>query len=556
MPMAPQSDLSRTALLLLFLFSVAVWFGPLDYRKLVKPDEGRYAEIAREMAVTGDWITPRLNGIKYFEKPPLQYWATAAAFKTFGLHGWTARLWTALTGFLTLLLVWWAGRRFFGQAAGNYAALVIGSSFFFLGLGHVNTLDMGLTLFTTLALVGFCAAEQEGVSEPARKRAMLVTWAAMGLAVLSKGLVGIVLPGATLVLYMLLSRDWQLLRRLHLLAGLAIFLAITAPWFVAVSLKNPEFPWFFFIHEHLLRYATSEARREGPVYYFVPILLAGFLPWVVVMLAAMWDVLRNPRALASNRPALVLVIWSIFIFAFFSLSGSKLPSYILPIFPALALLMGRRLAGIETRRLAWETVPIVFIAGAGFYFIADAAINADDSISRPLYHQYSYWLYAATATMLAGALWCCYLAWRGKKLPAVLGLSVAGLLAAQLAVCGHESMAPTQSAHALAARTRPYLGPDTPFYSVKMYDQTLPFYLQRTLTLVDYQDEFSYGLAQEPRLGVPTLAEFKSRWLQDKNALAIMQPQLYEELRVQGLPMNVIVNDGTRIVVNKPGELK
>ena len=556
--MHAQSDLSRRGLLLLLLFSLLIWFGPLDYRKLVKPDEGRYAEIAREMAVTGDWVTPRLNGIKYFEKPPLQYWATGAAFKVFGFADWAARLWTALTGFLTLLVVCWAGRRFFGPAAGLYGSMVAGSSFYFIGLGHVSTLDMGLTFFTTLTLVGFCAAQQDGVTEPARKRAMLVTWAAMALAVLSKGLIGIVLPGATLALTILLTRDWQLLRSLYLLPGLAIFLAITAPWFIAVSLKNPEFPWFFFIHEHVLRYATNEARREGPFYYFVPILLVGFLPWVIVMLDTIWGTLRSPTMLVreTHRPALVLILWSLFVFAFFSFSGSKLPAYILPIFPALSLLMGKRLAAIETRQLAWRVLPIVFIAGAGFYFIAGAASQADDPLSLPLYRQYSYWLYSATLIMLAGAIWCCYCAWRGRKLHALLGLSVAGLLAGQVAVCGHESMAPTHSAYDLAARIRPHISPNTPFYSLQMYDYTLPFYLRRTLTLVDYQDEFGYGLVQEPRRGVPTLAEFKSRWLQDNAALAIMQPQLYEQLRNQGLPMTVVVNDGKRIVVSTPGEKK
>nr|MBA2689974.1 glycosyltransferase family 39 protein [Burkholderiales bacterium] len=327
-----QPDTPKQGLILLLLFSFIVWFGPLDYRKLVKPDEGRYAEIAREMVVSGDWLTPRLNGIKYFEKPPLQYWATAAAFKVFGFHDWAARLWTALTGFMTVLVVYWAGRRLFGPAVGLYAGMVLISSAYFLLLGHVNTLDMGLTFFTTLALTGFCCAEREGAGTRERKWGMLTAWIAMALAVLSKGLIGVVLPGATLALYTLATRDWRIWQRLNLMPGVLIFLAIAAPWFIAVSLHNPDFAWFFFVHEHLLRYATPEARREGPVYYFVGILLIGSLPWIGVMLDSLWATMRRYTPSKTDRPTLILLIWIILVFIFFSLSSSKLPAYILPIF--------------------------------------------------------------------------------------------------------------------------------------------------------------------------------------------------------------------------------
>src|SRR5512144_382952 len=122
------NDISRRVLWLLLLVVAIIWFGNLEYRKLIRPDEGRYAEIPREMVASGDWTTPRLNGLKYFEKPALQYWATATAYSLFGQHHWTARLWTALTGFLGILMTWYAGRRLFGALAGLYGALVLASS--------------------------------------------------------------------------------------------------------------------------------------------------------------------------------------------------------------------------------------------------------------------------------------------------------------------------------------------------------------------------------------------------------------------------------------------
>ena len=132
-----------------------IWFANLEYRTLVKPDEGRYAEIPREMVVSGDWTTPRLNELKYFEKPPLQYWATATGLRrVFGEHQWTSRLWTGLTGFAGILLVWFAGLRLFGREAAGYAALLLGSSLLYVLMGHINTLDMGVTFFITLGIVG------------------------------------------------------------------------------------------------------------------------------------------------------------------------------------------------------------------------------------------------------------------------------------------------------------------------------------------------------------------------------------------------------------------
>lgn len=549
-----QNDFPRRTLLVFLLLALVAWFGTLDYRKLIKTDEGRYAEISREMAVSGDWLTPRLNGIKYFEKPPLQYWATAAAFKALGFHEWTARLWTAIAGFLTVLVVWWSGRKCFGAPAGNYAAMVLISNVYFVAMGHFNALDMGLTLFTTLALAGFCFAQRDGATQQEQKRGVLVTWAAMAFAVLSKGLIGIVLPGVTLILYSLIARDWAPWRRLYLVPGTLLFLAIAAPWFVAVSIVNPEFPWFFFIREHFLRYATDEARREGPVYYFVRILLLGMLPWIVVMLDTLWRATTGGSRENGkpDRPALILLIWTIFVFVFFSLSRSKLPSYILPIFPALALLMGKRLAALDASELKARIMPVGLIAVTGLFFIATAADYAGDPISRPLLQQYAYWLYATVAVTLIGVIYCCYQSIKGRKLAALTGFSAAGLVASLIALNGHNTFAPTMSSYDIAQKVRPLLTPGVPFYSVRTYDQTLPFYLNRTLTLVDYRDEMDYGLKQQPELAIDSMDEFRSRWAADKQAFALLKPDDNEILRSQGLPMQIVYNDGKRVIVKKP----
>ena len=197
-------SLSRRTLWLLLLALVVIWFGNLEYRYLIKPDEGRYAEIPREMVASGDWVTPRLNDLKYFEKPPLQYWATAVAYEVFGEHQWTSRLWTALTGLAGVLLAWFTGTRLFGREAGLYAALILGSSSLYALMAHINTLDMGVTFFITLGIFSLLLAQQKS-AQVYRRNWMLLAWAALALAVLSKGLMGVILPGAALFLYSLFN---------------------------------------------------------------------------------------------------------------------------------------------------------------------------------------------------------------------------------------------------------------------------------------------------------------------------------------------------------------
>src|SRR6476660_8752128 len=155
----PIAAYSRRACILLAILAAIAWFANLDVRKLQHPDEGRYAEIAREMAVTGDWVTPRLDGLKYFEKPPLQYWLTAASFKAFELDEWTARLPGALAGFLTLAIVGYVGSVLASKAVGAYAATALAGCVWPFGIAHMVTLDALLTFWLALALGAFLLAQ-------------------------------------------------------------------------------------------------------------------------------------------------------------------------------------------------------------------------------------------------------------------------------------------------------------------------------------------------------------------------------------------------------------
>ncbi|MBI4984511.1 MAG: phospholipid carrier-dependent glycosyltransferase [Rhodocyclales bacterium] len=534
---------------LLTVFAL-VWFGPLDYRKLVKPDEGRYAEIPREMVASGDWTTPRLNGIKYFEKPALQYWATATAFTLFGEHHWTARLWSALTGFLGVLLTAYAAARLWGPAAGFNAACVLAGSLLYVLIGHINTLDMGVSFFLSSAIFAFVLAQRDEARPRETRHWMWAAWALLGGAVLSKGLIGLVLPGATLVAYTLWQRDFALWKKLHLLSGLAILLALTVPWFVAVSLANPEFARFFFIHEHFERFLTKAHGRYQPMWYFIPILAVGILPWLVSLLAA----LRRAPAMdaAHFQPRRFLLLWIVVVFGFFSVSSSKLVSYILPLFPALAALIGWQLARMEVGALRWHALPWIPL-GIVAMVLAPAVVSfASPEVPVALYADYVPWLIAAGGCLTAGAAAAFVLSWRGRAHGAVASLAAGGLLFAQLILLGHDSLSPSNSAYHIAQRIRVEAAADIPFFSVNTYDQTLPFYLKRTLTMVSYKDELGFGIAQEPEKFLPDFVAFERAWQEAPKALALMAPRDYQNFQIQGLPMRVLAEDPRRVIVSKP----
>lgn len=535
------------------LLAVAIiWFGNLEYRKLIRPDEGRYAEIPREMVVSGDWTTPRLNELKYFEKPPLQYWATAVAYEAFGEHQWTSRLWAALTGFAGILLAWFTGTRLFGREAGIYSALLLGSSMLYAMMAHINTLDMGVTFFITLGLFSLLLAQgEERIA--ARRNWMWLAWAGLALAVLSKGLMGVILPGATLFLYSVFNRDIGVWKRMHWFSGLLLFSLIAVPWFVLVIKANPEFFQRFFIYEHFERFTTKVHGRFQPWYYFVPILLLGMMPWTMLMADTVLRTWRGSVQKAKTfSPERFLLVWAVFVYLFFSVSDSKLPSYLLPMFPALALLMGRQLAEMKARRLFWLTLPALLVAIALLAVAPFADRAADTPLQHEMYGNYSVWLVIAAAIWVVGVAGALWLLRRERQMFAVILLGISSLTAAQLATSGYNTIAPERSSYILADAIRPLIKPDVPFYSVFCYEQTLPFYLKRTFTLVSYQDEMDFGIKMEPERWIPSADQLAKRWSTQAQAYAIVPTQLFYILQQQGMAMKEIYRDEQYVVVSKP----
>jgi len=542
------SPLSAVAALALIIV-LAVWFGSLGLRELMPSDEGRYAQIAREMAQTGDWVTIRYNGLKYFYKPPFHLWMSALAFDMFGVGVWQARVWAAVSGLLAVAMMMIAAARWWGRTAAAFTGWVLLAMPLWNMGAHFNSLDMAVSAALAGALSCFLIAQHPQASRASRQRWMLGVWAAMGVAVLSKGLIGLVLPGLVLVVYTLWSRDWALWRRMHFGSGLLVFSVVTVPWFYLVIARNPEFAHFFFIHEHFERYTSTVHRRHEPWWFFLPLVVAGFLPWSGLWAGLVRRVRETPRQASVFQPERLLATWVLSILVFFSASGSKLPGYILPIMPALALLGALALTRVRERGLVRQLwvmlgVAVVFAAATPLVGRLGSAITP-----QPLFERYALWLAVAAAIAVAGTAAALVFERRARRVTAVSTYALAWLVASTVGIAGHGSISRSASGVDLVPAVSAVLEPQMPLYGVHRLDHTLPFYLGHRLTMVEYADELAFGARQQPDAWLPTLAQFVDRWQHGPRALAVMAPASFDALRAQGVPMSEVARDTRRVVV-------
>jgi 4-amino-4-deoxy-L-arabinose transferase-like glycosyltransferase len=527
-----------------WLVLAAVWFATLQVRPMLDPDEGRYAEIPREMVASGDWLTPRLDGLKYFEKPPLQYWATAAAYSVFGLSEWTSRLWTVGLAFACMPMVFaWTGR-FYGLGAGLAALVALGVSPYFGIVGHLDLLDAGFAFWLTGAVFAFTLAQSSEPGSRDERRWMIIAWLAAALAILSKGIVVGVLTGASLVVYSLLERDLRPWTRLHLAVGLPLFLIVCAPWFVAVSIRNPDFPGFFFIHEHFARFLTTVHNRTEPPWFFLPLLLLGVLPWGLAIAGACSHAWRDTGPTPQFKALRFLLIFAVFTLVFFSASGSKLAPYIQPMFPPLAAILGAHVAERAgfVKGTAVRTAVLVSVVTVGL-LIYSAIHNSF------IPHAAVIWAAVAITAVLAAVITCRTKG--GAGLAPALATAAAGALAWQCFLTALAAVPPARSARDLVTAARPYVHPQTVLYSVGQYRETISPYLERTLIVVEFTGELQFGLQAEPGAQTATAAEFVARWGASTDAVAFFGPKLWESYRRQGLPGRVIAADNYTVAVSR-----
>ena len=542
-PMVFELHRLKVSLWIVWVGFASLWFAASALYPLTEPDEGRYAEISREMAVSGDWITPRLDGLKYFEKPPLQYWATAALYTVFGESEWTARAWSLALAFLCIPLTFAWVKRFYDATAGWLSVAVLASSPLFVIIGHLNLLDASFIFWVTAMVFAFTYAQLARPGSTSERNGMLGAWLSTALAVLTKGIVAPVLAGSSLLGYSLIQRDWRPWRRLHIGLGLPLALLVAAPWFIVVSMRNPEFPYFFFLHEHFARFLTTAHNRMEPWWYFTVILAVGLMPWIADLPAAVrrsW--LDRPPA-GEFHPLRFLLVYAGVVLIFFSASRSKLAPYILPLVPPLATVIGiyvaERLASL--RRAAWITAGAVAISAVGLLMYA---LRRYDVAPVTLLG----WILAA---VLLASVALLNIGLQKSLTHNVAWLAAASVLAWQCLLVAHGTPPLARSARTLVAAVRPAVDAQTLLFSVEQYRQSVPPYLERTLTLVDYTGELAFGMEQEPGLGTMSFGEFERQWRASKNAVAFFDPEKWQALSSAGFPGRILGADRYSIAVSR-----
>ncbi len=481
---------SRLSLGIITLAGLGLFFLRLGVPGLMDPDEGRYAEIAREMLLLQDWLIPHLNLVPYLEKPPLVYWLTSLSFAVFGQTEWAARLPAALAALAGVYLAYGVGRSLSGERQAFWGALVLATCGGYIILARILTLDMVFTFFLNLAIVlGYLALSRE------RPHLWLWAYLALALAVLVKGPVALVLAGLIWGFTAVL-RGRQALWALVRPGAWALMAAVVLPWFIYVTWRFPEFPRFFLWEHHLTRYVSGVSYHAEPWWYFGPVLLGLLLPWTGLM---PWAVSRRTAMDSGDR--IFLLIWAGVVLAFFSLSQGKLVPYILPALLPLALLIGEGLAGLQSQEHGLITAPgcrrsLIIWAGLAWllvllYFkpLGPLVSLLDEGAFLDPYLGLLLFLLALipTATLLAGRLEV---------------LLVGALLFGVLLPLGVEQVALRRSPKALGLALKTHWQPGAPLVGVNFYSQGLTFYSGRPFHLLEFRTELDFGNKLAPEKGL------------------------------------------------------
>jgi 4-amino-4-deoxy-L-arabinose transferase-like glycosyltransferase len=473
--------------LVLLACSYVFFFLHLGSYSLKEPDEGRYAEIPREMVEQGDYLVPHLNYVRYFEKPPLLYWVTAASYKLLGVGEWSFRIPNALMALFCVLATYAFAVRRFGRKVAFVSSLILMSSFGFFAMARVVTTDMLFAFLLFASLLSFYQFYLE------KRRLFLHLFSAsLALAVLAKGPVALILLAVTILVFLFFEKRLSFLRELVSPIGLLLFIVIAAPWFIVMSIREKEFFDFFFVDQHILRFLTSKHKRSGPLYYFIPVLFGGLFPWSFFI----------PRAIARywrKSELRLFFIWSCVVFIFFSVSGSKLPPYILPIYPALAILLGYLFCEVwgERPRGNGEIVAYVIffaiLAVLGFSFgtgLTDRYVAALPDVAALSTKVRGL---AVSLGLLSVALLVLVTFRKGRTfrylfygLGAFSFLVVVGLMSYVHVIDG------VNTTKELAAEIN-RRAPAAEVVNYRSFDETLPFYLGRRTYIAEYRGELEMG---------------------------------------------------------------
>ncbi len=542
---------NKTALTLfhvvcILVLSYVFLFHALGDYSLKEPDEGRYAEIPREMVESGNYIVPYLNYARYFEKPPLLYWSVALSYKAFGVSEWSFRFPNAMFAFLSVLALYVLGRRWFGPQSAFLSALVLLSSMGFFSMARIVTTDMLLSFCLTVALLCFYGYYREKKSP-----FLYAFYVALSLATLTKGPIALLLVGLSIVVWLGIEGRLSFLKELKWGRGVPLFLVLTAPWFIAISIIEKQFFYFFFVDQHFLRFLTSKHKRTGPIYYFLPVLFGGLFPWSILLPRAVW------RFFALKEVRLFLV-WSAITFVFFSVSKSKLPPYILPIFPALSLVIGHlfHVAWLQKARQWKENVVFIpvflaFCCAAGLYAtgLLDSRIAALSSfaVAPALPYLRGFAAIIVIASLLAAVLIAVRKLRSTSLFAVLLGFQIVLMIGLLLNI---RALDPINTTKQLAQTINRLAQKDDIVATYGSFEETLPFYTQRPVVLASYTGELKMG-SEYPDAAGRFIDEraFVALFQSPQKVFCVLKTKKLPRLRELGLVPVILDHQGEKSLI-------
>jgi 4-amino-4-deoxy-L-arabinose transferase-like glycosyltransferase len=553
-------DLAKLGLII-GLFYV-LWMG--SYALFI-PDEGRYSEVAREMVVSGDYITPRSNGVAFLDKPVLYYWLQASAIKIFGVSEWSLRLWPVLFGVLGTLVLYGTGRLLYGRRTGFLAAIILATSPLYYGASHYANLDLEVASLVADSLLCFLAAVQGNVSPRRKEYLLYAAYAFAGAAALTKGLIGIVFPAMIIGSWIMLLNRWQLLAKMRLLSGLGLFLLLTVPWYVLVQKANPEFFHFFFVTQQVSRFLTTqEFNSKAPLWFYLPIVLAGFFPWSAFLVQSL---VQKAKRIWQNRQRnatdLFLLLWLFIVFIFFSIPHSKTVGYILPIFPVMALLVGSYMGEWwqEPRQRFFSSaiVFILFATGvAGLFFMAPhlPLFDVPASYFTVLRNMGIVLLSAAVAVGLAT---------RKMNSTTLIGILTVTAATTLLIFISSVAIIDQKGSKPIAMEIKSRIKPGDEVVTFYRYFQDLPLFLENKVSIVAdwkapdiaYKDnwlrEMWYGMVfQDTSQWLIDENVFWQRWKSDKRLYVVTDEDYYHSLQTKTKVYEISQYNDKVLLTNHP----
>jgi 4-amino-4-deoxy-L-arabinose transferase-like glycosyltransferase len=537
------TDLVILTLLLLVFYTF--WLGSYP---LFTPDEGRYSEVAREMVVTGDYITPRVNGVAFLDKPVLYYWLQAAAILLFGVKEWALRLFPVLSGILGCLVTYICGRHLFDRRTGLISAIILATTPLYFGGAHYANLDLEVAVWISCALLFFITGIQN--TDPARRYFLLAAYAFSAFAFLTKGLIGIAFPALIAGTWIILrwrSQTLNILRNIHLIKGIVLFTAIVLPWYILVQKANPEFLHYFFITQQVTRFiSTGTFNNPTPFWFYVPIVLIGFFPWTSFLFQALKHALRDIRqSRIEYQTELYLILWLSIVFIFFSIPRSKTITYILPILPALALLVGRYLS------LVWNNANQSSVYRGIVSLVIISVLFFTGLLMVPYFHwdilstAFTPYLYVFAIIVIINAI-VAFCLKNKKTLFTLFTITTSCSILLLLTLTFGATHLNKNSVKPLVLNLKTIIRPEDEVITYFKFPQDVPIYLERRVTIVadwnsshilendNWQRELWYGMPfQDTSSWLINEDTFWERWNNSNRVFVFLKQSYFEQFKKQ-----------------------